>query len=131
VGRCDGADPKIQTDCQATILVVEDEVLIRMVIADGLRDAGYTVIEASNAHEALEILDHSNVDVRCVFSDLRMSGTMDGVGLARAVRAQYPAIRVVLTSGHEKTLDWTAHDGFFPKPYDPVAIIRHIKTLLD
>jgi PleD family two-component response regulator len=64
-----------------TILVAEDEVLVRMVIADNLRSAGYTVVEASNAHEALELLRNS-VDVRLILSDVRMPGTIDGVALA-------------------------------------------------
>ena len=57
------------------ILVVEDEVLVRMIIADELRNAGFTVIEASTAHEALELLRQKSVDVRLIFSDPRMPGT--------------------------------------------------------
>lgn len=59
------------------IIVVEDEVMVRIVIADALRNAGYTVIEASSANEALEMLRSVGVDARLVFSDVRMPGTME------------------------------------------------------
>ena len=113
------------------VLVVEDEVLVRMAIAEELRDAGYTVIEVSTAHEALELLRYNNVDVRLIFSDVLMPGTMDGVVLARTVRSEFPVIKIMLTSANLTRLDWAKHDGFFPKPYDAVQIIKHIKKLLD
>jgi two-component system, response regulator PdtaR len=113
-----------------TILVVEDEVLVRMAIADNLRRALYTVVEASNAHEALDLL-RNTVDVRLIFSDVQMPGTMDGVAFARIVRSEFPVIKIVLTSGHPRSFDWTEHDGFFPKPYRIDQIIKHIKALLD
>jgi CheY-like chemotaxis protein len=113
-----------------TILVVEDEVLVRMAIADNLRNAGYTVIESSNAHEALELL-RNGVDVRLILSDVRMPGTMDGLALAQTVRSEFPVIKIVLTSGDLTRLNWAGHDGFFRKPCDTARIIKHIKTLLD
>jgi CheY-like chemotaxis protein len=114
-----------------TVLLVEDEVLVRLMIADKLRDAGYTVIEASNAQEASELLRHSSIAVRVILTDIQMPGALDGVGLARKVRSEYPAIKIVLTSGYLTALDWTDHDGFFCKPYNPDRLIQHIKTLLD
>jgi two-component system, response regulator PdtaR len=113
-----------------SILLVEDEVLVRMMIADKLRDAGYTVIEAFNGHDALEVVRHSGVAVRLILSDIQMPGALEGVGLARKVRSEYPVIKIVLTSGYLTALDWTDHDGFFPKPYNPDRLIQHIKTLL-
>jgi two-component system, response regulator PdtaR len=115
--------------CDA-ILVVEDEVLVRMVISDDLRNAGYRVIEASNADEALDLLRH-NGDVRLILSDVRMPGNMDGVALAHKVRSEFPVIKIVLTSGGVTGCDWATRDGFFPKPYDAAQIIKHIKSLLD
>ena len=76
------------------ILVIEDEVLVRMAIVEDLRDAGYTVIEASTAHEALELLRSNSVDVRLVFSDVLMPGTMDGVALAHTIRFEFPQSHV-------------------------------------
>ena len=129
MGANGGLDLKLDTKIPI-ILVVEDEVLVRMMIADHLRTAGYTVLEASNAHEARDVLRHTS-DIRLIVSDLRMPGAMDGVALARLVRAEYPSVKIVLTSGHVHALDWTEHDGFFAKPYDPKIIISHIKTLLE
>lgn len=128
VGASEGLH--LEQQARTTILVVEDEILVRMLIADKLREAGYAVIEAWNAHEALDVLRQHSLDVRVIFSDVRMSGTMDGIALARAVRSQYPTIRLVLTSGHLAALDWAEHDGYFPKPYNTAAIVQHIKTLL-
>jgi CheY-like chemotaxis protein len=104
--------PKDEPKVSSAILVVEDEVLVRMAIADNLRGAGFTVFEASNAHEALEVLRHSS-DVRLVFSDIRMPGSMDGAKFAGLIRSEYPTIKIVLTSGHLVAVDWAAHDGFF------------------
>jgi CheY-like chemotaxis protein len=102
-----------------------------MIIADELRNAGYTVIEASTAHEALELLRQKSVDVRLVFSDVRMPGTMDGTALARLVQNEFPAIKIMLTSGNLTGLDGAKHHGFFLKPYDATRIIKHITTLLN
>jgi CheY-like chemotaxis protein len=73
----------------SVILVVEDEVLVRVLITDSLRSAGHTVLEASNADEALEVLRHSS-DVRLVFSDMRMPGSMDGAKFAGLLRSEIP-----------------------------------------
>ncbi len=123
--------PKIGAEVREAILVVEDEVFIRTMIAYDLREPGYTVIEASNAQEALQALRDNGVDVRVMFSDVRIAGGVDGIALAREVRSQYPAIKIVLTSGYLPTLDWAKHEGFFLKPYDPAKVSRHIKTLLE
>lgn len=120
-----------ETEAREAILVVEDEVLVRMVIADELRDAGYVVIEASNAQEALDLLRHGRVSVRLVFSDIRMPGHVDGLGLARIIRSEYPIIKIVLTSGHFTVLGGTDHEEFIAKPYQAARVINHIKTLLD
>jgi len=68
--------------------------------------------------------------VKLVLSDVRMPGTMDGVGLARAVRAKHPAVKILLTSGHLATVDWAEHDGYFPKPYDAERVIARIRELI-
>lgn len=123
--------PRTKIEARYAILVVEDEVLVRMVIADRLRDAGFTVIEASDAREALEVLRLSTVSIRLVLSDIRMPGATDGCGLARIVRSEYPMIKIVLTSGHVSTLSEVEHDGFFRKPYLETQLVNHIKALLD
>jgi two-component system, response regulator PdtaR len=121
--------PRNESYDRGTILVVEDEVLERMAIADRLRQASYDVVEAGNAHEALEILRHSG-DVKLIVSDIGMPGSIDGVELARLARSQYPDIKIVLASGHLASIDWVEHDGYFRKPYDARAVIRHIERLI-
>jgi two-component system, response regulator PdtaR len=113
-----------------TVLVVEDEVLVRMLIADKLRNVGYQVVEASDAEEALDVLAH-RFDVKLVLSDIQMPGSMDGVALAHVVRSRYPAMKILLTSGHDAAINEAEHDGFFAKPYVVEKIIDHIQTLLD
>jgi CheY-like chemotaxis protein len=108
---------------------VEDEVLVRMSLAEQLRNAAYVVVEASNADEALDILRSQRV--RVVLSDIRLAGRLDGAELARAIRAQHPEVKIMLASGQSFSAShWGDHDGFFPKPYDARRLIEHIKNLL-
>jgi len=114
-----------------TILVVEDEVLVRLMVADRLRGADFHVVEAANADEALAVLQYTT-DVALIVTDVRMPGSMDGLELAKTVRAAFPQIRIVLTSGN--TIQFTSakhHDAFVPKPYQPDKMIGLIKTLLN
>lgn len=98
------------------VLVVEDEPLIRLMVCDVLRDAGFTVVEASSAEEALGFLQAGR-EVRMVFSDVNLPGAMSGLDLARRLRAEYPVVDVVLTSGHLEGQDIDPEIGFFRKPY--------------
>ncbi len=125
-------DPQSRAEGKAarTILVVEDEVLLRMMTADKLRDAGYTVLEAADSDEALELLAHS-LPIELVLSDIEMPGSIDGLGLARIIRSTYPGVKILLTSGRLSLLDSPQHDGFFPKPYDPARLISYIGTLFE
>lgn len=117
-----------QTD--PVILIVEDEVLIRMMIADELRRAGYAVIEAATAREAAEVFDSGNAEVALVFSDVCMPGSMDGVGLAKLIRTRRPSVKILLTSGHMNDVECADHDSFFSKPYEVAAVIGRIRSLL-
>ena len=101
--------PSDEQGTGSAILVVEDEVLVRMMIADELRNAGYTVLEASSADEALEVLRHTP-KVGLVFTDLRMPGSMDGAKFAGFVRSAYPVLKIVLTSGESAAVDLAEHD---------------------
>ena len=85
-----------------TILVVEDDVLVRNIVAAYLRECGFDVIEASGADEAIRVLQ-ADVRVDIVFSDVNMPGSMDGFGLAQWVRRERPWLRVILTSGAART----------------------------
>jgi CheY-like chemotaxis protein len=81
------------------VLVVEDELLSRLHAASLVEDAGYSAIEAANADEAIAILE-ARKDIRIVFTDIDMPGSMDGLKLARAIRNRWPPIELILTSGH-------------------------------
>jgi CheY-like chemotaxis protein len=109
------------------VLVVEDEVMMRTKLTEELEEAGYSVIEASDGTEAVEILTLRS-DVKIVISDVRMPGPIDGVELCCRVRSGYPGIKVVLSSGEPNAADSTAHDGFFLKPYRVAWIIKHIRS---
>ncbi len=115
-----------------TVLIVEDEPLIRLVTAEILRDEGYEVVEAANADEALAILD-TRGPVDLVFSDIRMPGSMDGCALARHVAASWPAVRIVLTSGYDAELYAAPSRCAFPvvaKPYRPNAVLATIRAAI-
>ena len=81
------------------MLIVEDEFLLRMDAVDMIAAAGFEVVEAANADEAIEILE-ARRDITVVFTDIQMPGSMDGLKLARAVRGRWPPIKIVATSGH-------------------------------
>ena len=121
------------TDADA-ILVVETEILIRMVIAAYLRDCGYKVIEAANADEALLILRQPELRVDVVFSDVDVTGTMDGFGLSHWVRANRPGVETILVGTVARAADAAADlcesGPLLAKPYEPQTIVGRIKTLL-
>jgi CheY-like chemotaxis protein len=115
------------------ILVVEDEVLIRLVIAEYLRECGYKVHEAANADEAIAILQSPEVAIDIVFSDVVMPGGMDGFGLARWIRANRPEIQVILTSGLDRSAEVAGMlceaGPLLEKPYEPQGVVERIKQL--
>lgn len=112
------------------VLVVEDEFLVRMAIVDHLEDAGFEVLEAGDADEAISILT-SDLSVRLVFTDVDMPGSMDGLKLAAAVRDRWPPIKIVVTSGHRnvRAEDLPAEVRFFQKPYNPDRIVQAFQDM--
>jgi CheY-like chemotaxis protein len=116
------------SEARKVILVVEDEILIRMVVADDLRDCGYEVVEAGSADEALDCLRLSD-RIDLVFSDVQMSGSMGGLELVQRMRNLYPLIPVILTSGHLKPGE-AGETPLFAKPYDPAQVARKVHSLL-
>jgi CheY-like chemotaxis protein len=119
------ADPK------TTVLVVEDELLVRMHGVGILEDAGFIVLEAENADEAVAILDRHD-EVRLLFSDVDMPGTMDGLELARMVHQRWPAIRLLLTSGHHHLQNATLPDDgqFVRKPWSEAILVNKVRSVL-
>jgi DNA-binding NtrC family response regulator len=119
-------DPRAE---EPTVLVVDDEVLIRLLIADELRARGLNVIEAANSNEALSVL-RSAVPVRLLFTDVRMPGPVDGIGLAGLARAEHPELKVVVASGQTVTSIPKGADAFLRKPYDIDAVVQQVTSLL-
>jgi CheY-like chemotaxis protein len=112
---------------RVTVLVVEDEVIVRFDTADMLREAGYMVLEASNADEATSLLK-TFPEIALIFSDVQMPGSMDGAEFARFVRTNYPDVRMILTSGAVVPPDSAI--PFFAKPYQPTDVVKRIGELL-
>jgi DNA-binding NtrC family response regulator len=113
------------------VLIVEDEPFLRLTGADLLADAGFEVLEAGNADEALRILEATPA-VRVVFSDVEMPGSTDGLGLARNICRRWPSIGIVLTSGHRIREEMIPCDGrFVAKPYDGQVLVRQIEEIVN
>jgi DNA-binding NtrC family response regulator len=128
----DISPPQVPPVVHGTILLVEDECLISIIASDALRDAGYKVIEAANADEALAIL-LARTPVDLVISDVRMPGSLDGLGLLAATHEAFPSLPVIMTSGHldpELALSSGACQ-FLPKPYGLDAVVTAVETELE
>ena len=110
------------------VLVVEDEFFSRLHAVNLVEAAGYKAIEASNADEAIAILE-SRKDIRIVFTDIDMPGSMDGLKLARAVRDRWPPIELILTSGHFDVPENKIPERglFFSKPYRDQEIVSALQ----
>lgn len=124
---------ELPSDAVPVVLVVEDEVLVRMVIAQYLRDCGFQVVEASNADEAIRVIQ-LDASINVVFSDINMPGSRNGFELAQWLRQERPSIKVLLTSGVPQMASAAGNlceDGpLVSKPYDPQSVERRIRMLL-
>src|ERR1700722_8883586 len=114
-----------------SVLVVEDEMLLRMRAVDMVEDAGFTPIEAINADDALAILE-SRSDIELLFTDIQMPGSMDGLKLAYAVHERWPLIKIILVSGQLKLTDGDkpADSRFFGKPLDVKHMIAEMQEMM-
>ncbi len=116
-----------------TVLVVEDEVVIRSLISEYLRRCAYRVLEAGDAEEALVILRKPSAKVDVLFTNIEMPGSVNGFELARRARELWPEIQVILTGTVERAADAAAglcEDSPLPKPYEPQVVVDRIKRLL-
>jgi CheY-like chemotaxis protein len=114
------------------VLIVEDEFLLRMDAVDMIAGAGFEVVEAANADEAIDVLE-ARRDITVVFTDIQMPGSMDGLKLARAVKGRWPPIKIVATSGHLHVRETDLPEGgrFLPKPYSPGQLAGVLREVTD
>jgi CheY-like chemotaxis protein len=126
----DGAN--VSSRKQKTILVVEDEFVIRMCISDAFRDEGYHVVEAFNADEAVDILRSGKL-IDLVFSDVRMPGSIDGIGLLQFIKATFSAVPVIMASGHLEPSVAIAEgaNDLLTKPYAVSAVLNLVNSHLN
>jgi CheY-like chemotaxis protein len=113
------------------VLVVEDEVIVQLDAADVIEAAGYEVVKASSADEAFEILTARN-DIRVVFTDIEMPGSMDGLRLAKLVREKWPPVELIVTSGkHKLTQAELPERGvFMGKPSTPKQVTDALHAVI-
>ena len=116
---------------RSVVLIVEDEFLLRMDAVDMIAAAGFEVVEAANADQAIEILE-ARPDITVIFTDIQMPGTMDGLKLARAVRGRWPPVKIVATSGyfHLGETDLPEGGRFLPKLYSSVQVTGVLRELI-
>lgn len=120
---------KGESSAPVRILVVEDEILIRLSMADDLRHAGYTVVEASNVDEALSVLS-TTPDITLVVTDIRMPGRFDGLDLANWIRRHAPAIKVAIASANTEAGMERSFDAVLSKPVLSADLIRKVRQLM-
>jgi len=113
-----------------TVLIVEDEILIRYVMGEGLRDEGFDVIEASGADEALLVMA-SGPQVDIVLTDIRMPGSIDGLGLAAAVKDIHPSLPIIVLSSHLPSEPVCRADRFLQKPVLFLTLLDTINELIE
>ena len=113
------------------ILIVEDEALVRMVIAMHLDDEGFEVSQAANADEAIAILER-NPSIRLLFTDIDMPGSMDGLKLAAFVRNRWPPVRIIVTSGKRlvEITEIPDRSTFVAKPYHLDAVTVAMREMV-
>ena len=114
-----------------TVVVVEDEELVRMLAADALNDAGFDVIEAKSADDAMKILEADAVNLNVLFTDVHMPGLMSGLALAQHASQHWPWISIIIASGlaRPRCKDLPASSRFFAKPYSLEQVMNHIKQV--
>ena len=113
------------------VLIVEDEMVLRMRAVDIVEDAGFTAIEAIDADQALAILE-SRSDISLLLSDIQMPGTMDGLKLAHAVHDRWPLIKIILVSGHVQVSDTDkpVDSRFFGKPLETAHMVHELQEMI-
>lgn len=118
----------IESHSSALVVIVEDDVFERMGASYMFSDAGYRVLEAGSADEALQFLE-SNMDVRLLFTDVSMPGSMSGSDLACRVAERWPTVAIIITSGRPRPPMLPLSTLFHYKPYDPNVVLRQAREI--
>lgn len=122
-------------DCERIpriVLVVEDDIMLRMRSVDIVEDAGYTPVEAVDADEAFAILHSRSADIALLFTDIQMPGSMDGLQLAHAAHARWPQLKIIIVSGQLRPsrADIPRDSRFFGKPLVSGQIIAEMQDMI-
>jgi two-component system, response regulator PdtaR len=118
-------------DMPPTVLVVEDDFLVRLTAVTMVEDAGFAVIEAENADEAIELLE-AHPEIWLVFTDINMPGSMDGLKLAMYAHGRWPPLKFIIASGRPFPVTAEMPEGthFHSEPYLPSEIGGSLAALL-
>jgi DNA-binding NtrC family response regulator len=113
------------------VLVVEDEEFIRLDAVDIVTDAGFRAYEAANADEAMRLLEEHG-DIRVLFTDVNMPGSIDGLRLAHDVHDRWPPVRIIITSGQMKIheADMPTKSVFICKPYRALQVAGKLREMV-
>ena len=110
-----------------TVLIVEDEILIRDLVAEELMDAGFNIVQVGSAVQAIAVLE-ARQDIQLVFTDIDMPGSMDGLKLAAAVRDRWPPVHIIITTGKTRPMTIPDNALFIPKPYLTRNVVTAMRT---
>ena len=121
----------MDSGAEATVLVVEDEELARLIITDYLREGGFAVLQSANAEQAIAVLEQRG-DVRAVVLDVVMPGAMDGIALAHVIHQRWPGVGLLVMSGKgvPKMVQLPPGAGFLPKPYFGPSIVGRLRAII-
>jgi CheY-like chemotaxis protein len=111
------------------VVVVDDDVFERMGASGMFLDAGYRVLEARDADEALRLFE-ANQDIRLLFTDVSMPGSMSGADLACRVAERWPTVGIIITSGRPRPVTLPLSTLFHDKPYEPAAVLRQARAMM-
>ncbi len=118
-----------------SVLVVEDEAMVRLALSDYLQDCGFVVLDVGNASEAVAVLQTRAFDVDVVLTDVRMPGEMDGFALARWIRQHHPGLPVLITTGDktkaETVMDLCEKNPIIEKPHDFKVVLARVRAAID
>lgn len=115
---------------QPSILVVEDEAIVRLMAVDMFEEAGFQVLEAATGEKALDLI--RSCDLTALFTDVELANSIDGFYLARVAHNTHPNAPIIVVSGQQGARDGDLPDGarFIGKPYDPEAVITALRTMI-